>query len=60
MYGQQIVNVECKDPMGFKKTNRRRRYGDIPKEFQKKKYKPLTPKPPPKIKETDIFNFTQK
>lgn len=60
MYGQAKVNVECSDPMSYKHTNKRRIYGDIPKEFQKTKYKPLKVKPPPKIKETDVFNFTQK
>ena len=60
MHGREIVNVECKDPLSFKKTNKRRRYGDIPKEIQKKKYKPLKVKPPPKLKETDVFDFTQK
>ena len=31
MYGQDKVNVECADPMGYKHTNKRRIYGDIPK-----------------------------
>jgi len=57
---QHKVNTECKDPMVYRKTNKRRRYGDIPKEFQKKKYKPLKLPPKPKLKETDIFAFNQK
>ena len=57
---QHKINIECKDPMSFKNTNKRYRYGDIPKEFQKQKYKPFKLPPKPKLKEKDIFDFTQK
>jgi hypothetical protein len=50
------VNAECKDPMSYKQTNKRFRYGDIPKENQKKKYSPLRVPPPPKLNEKNIFS----
>ena len=52
---QKKINVECSDPMSYKHTNKRVRYGDIPKENQKKKYKPLEIPKPPKLDEKKIF-----
>ncbi len=52
---QKKINVECSDPMGFKNSNKRYRYGDIPKENQKKKYKPFQVPKPPKLDEKKIF-----
>jgi hypothetical protein len=57
---QDQVNVECKDPMSYKHTNKRKRYGDIPREYLKDKYKPLKIPPKPKLDEKKIFNFTGK
>lgn len=57
---QHKVNVECKDPMTYNHTNKRKRYGDIPRENLKNKYKPLKLPPKPKLDENKIFNFTQK
>jgi len=50
------VNANCADPLVAKQTNKRFRYGDIPKENQKKKYSPLRVPPPPKLNEKKIFS----
>lgn len=50
------VNAICKDPMLHKQTNKRFRYGDIPRENQKKKYKPFQVPKPPKLNEKKIFS----
>ncbi len=57
---QNKINAECKDPMGYKHTNKRKRYGDIPREHLKDKYKGLKIPPKPKLDESKIFNFTGK
>lgn len=53
---QKKVNANCADPMAYKQTNKRFRYGDIPRENQKKKYSPLRVPPPPKLNEKKIFS----
>jgi hypothetical protein len=54
------VNVNCKDPLAYQHTNKRFRYGDIPKENLTKKYKSLKVPPPPKLNENKIFQFSGK